>query len=222
MLKKTSERGFAVIIAIVAAVIIAVAVIIVIASSGEDTTEPAATPVTGQSEQPPAEPITEPGPEQPAPPETPPQPGTLPADWDELSNTEKTTLNPHGCDHETQWVSAEDGSCIDTPQDFECHEDRFLGLDDTCRLYIVLSRDVSRDGLPDHNFDNVDMQIAVKGDWSEDRLEDLADQLVSETKEIEDLPLNLVIYQFKSSDDPADYEGDQWLYITPPSWYETI
>ena len=42
-----------------------------------------------------------------------PQPGILPADWDSLTSREKTNLNPFGCDHETQGVSAEDGSCIE-------------------------------------------------------------------------------------------------------------
>ncbi len=39
--------------------------------------------------------------------------GTLPANWNSLSVQEKTDLNPFDCDHETQWVSAENGSCID-------------------------------------------------------------------------------------------------------------
>ena len=124
MLRKTSERGFVVIIAIVVAVIIAVAIIIVIASGGEDATEPATTPVTGQPEQPPEGPTTEPGPEQPptpgpeqppVPPGTPPQPGTLPADWDQLSSAEKIALNPLGCDIATQTIWASDGSCHDKP-----------------------------------------------------------------------------------------------------------
>ena len=41
----------------------------------------------------------------------------LPANWDSLTAQEKTDLNPFDCDHETQWVSAEDGSCIDRPTD---------------------------------------------------------------------------------------------------------
>ena len=44
-----------------------------------------------------------------------PQPGVLPADWDSLTPREKTDLDPFDCDHATQWVSAEDGSCIDKP-----------------------------------------------------------------------------------------------------------
>ena len=42
--------------------------------------------------------------------------GTLPSDWSSLTAQQKTELNPFDCDHETQWVSAEDGSCLDKPQ----------------------------------------------------------------------------------------------------------
>ena len=41
--------------------------------------------------------------------------GTLPANWNSLTTQEKTDLNPFNCDHETQWVSAEDGTCIARP-----------------------------------------------------------------------------------------------------------
>ena len=53
--------------------------------------------------------------EQPAPTPTPapsPEPGVLPADWDNLTSREKADLNPFDCDIETQWVSADDGTCI--------------------------------------------------------------------------------------------------------------
>ena len=48
---------------------------------------------------------------RPAPDPT-PQPGVLPSNWGSLTPREKTDLNPHDCDHEVQWVSAEDGVCI--------------------------------------------------------------------------------------------------------------
>ena len=41
--------------------------------------------------------------------------GTLPANWNSLSVQEKTDLNPFDCDYDTQWVSAEDGTCIARP-----------------------------------------------------------------------------------------------------------
>ena len=33
--------------------------------------------------------------------------------WNQLTAQEKNQLNPFDCDHETQWVSAENGTCID-------------------------------------------------------------------------------------------------------------
>ena len=53
-------------------------------------------------------------PEQPENPEN-PEIGILPSDWNSLTPQEKNELNPFDCNHETQWVSAEDGTCIDKP-----------------------------------------------------------------------------------------------------------
>ena len=39
----------------------------------------------------------------------------LPSNWQSLTSQQKKELNPFDCDHDTQWVSAEDGSCIDRP-----------------------------------------------------------------------------------------------------------
>ena len=55
-------------------------------------------------------------PEQPESPETPEQPespetGTLPPNWNQLTNDEKITLNPLDCDPITQIIWADDGSC---------------------------------------------------------------------------------------------------------------
>ena len=60
---------------------------------------------------PPPQPIPEPQPDPTPDPQ--PQPGVLPPNWHSLTSQEKNELNPFDCDHETQWVSAEDGSCID-------------------------------------------------------------------------------------------------------------
>ena len=50
------------------------------------------------------------------PPDPEPQPGGLPDNWNSLTDRQKADLNPFNCDHETQWVSAEDGSCITLTQ----------------------------------------------------------------------------------------------------------
>ena len=114
-----------IVIAILAVGIIITLAIVLTRNNNQDTTEPAnvaeTEQQTEQETQPTPEPAPVPAPEpqptpQPTPAPTPtpaPQPSILPASWDELSNTEKTNLNPFGCDHDTQWVSAEDGSCID-------------------------------------------------------------------------------------------------------------
>ena len=49
---------------------------------------------------------------QPAPT---PGPDVLPSNWNSLTPQQKTDLNPFGCDHDTQWVSSENGTCIDKP-----------------------------------------------------------------------------------------------------------
>ena len=48
-----------------------------------------------------------------------PQLGILPTNWDSLTVQEKTELNSFGCDHEAQWVSAENGSCINKASEQE-------------------------------------------------------------------------------------------------------
>ena len=65
----------------------------------------------GEDDQQPETPETPENPEQPENPET----GILPSNWSSLTSQEKKELNPYDCDHETQWVSAEDGTCIDKP-----------------------------------------------------------------------------------------------------------
>ena len=80
------------------------------ASDGEQTT-PQPDP------QPTPQPTPDPDPLPDPQPDPQPQAGVFPPNWDELSPTEKTTLNPFDCNHETQWVSAEDGGCINKTTD---------------------------------------------------------------------------------------------------------
>ena len=65
--------------------------------------------------QPTPQPAPDPDPLPDPQPDPQPQPGVLPPNWNSLTDREKTNLNPFDCNHETQWVSAEDGSCIDKP-----------------------------------------------------------------------------------------------------------
>ena len=75
--------------------------------NGENGQQPTPSPTPQPSPQPIPVPIPTPAPN--------PQPGVLPSNWNGLTAQEKTDLNPFDCDHETQWVSAEDGTCIDKP-----------------------------------------------------------------------------------------------------------
>ena len=64
--------------------------------------------------------------------------GRLPDNWDQLTSREKNDLNPFDCDHETQWVSAENGTCINkpsTPRPSPTGADLLLGLGfDSCEV----------------------------------------------------------------------------------------
>ena len=88
----------------------------------------------GQS-QPTPDPAPEPQPTPEPQPQPTPEPGpsnNLPSNWHSLTSQQKTDLNPFGCDHETQWVSAEDGTCIDKAT--------HIGEDDTkLPLYKIIS-----------------------------------------------------------------------------------
>lgn len=75
--------------------------------NGRDSQQPVPTPAP----QPTPQPIPTPNPTPAPTPES--QSGVLPDNWDSLTSREKTDLNPFDCDHDTQWVSAEDGTCID-------------------------------------------------------------------------------------------------------------
>ena len=114
----------------------------------------------GDSSQPPAPtpaPTPTPTP-QPAPTPTPnptpapdPQPSVLPANWDSLTSQGKTDLNPFDCDHETQWVSAENGSCIEKAT--RIREDD-IKLD--ARLEILREEDDDNDDIECTYHDNFD------------------------------------------------------------------
>ena len=113
-------------IAIGAVLIIALALIFT-RGSDETTTETTVTDDTSENredtntgendenDQPQPTPQPTPAP-NPAP--TPnPQSGVLPNNWDNLTSQEKTELNPLNCDHDTQWVASENGTCIDKGND---------------------------------------------------------------------------------------------------------
>ena len=52
--------------------------------------------------------------------------------WMWYNNQHEKQLNPFDCDHATQWVSAEDGSCI-AHSDFDCESvGQITRIDDTC------------------------------------------------------------------------------------------
>ncbi len=73
--------------------------------NGEDGQQPQPAPDPQPTPQPDPDPQPTPDPD--------PQTGILPSNWNQLTSREKTDLNPFDCDHETQWVSSEDGSCIE-------------------------------------------------------------------------------------------------------------
>lgn len=115
------------------AVLVFALILVVVLRDRPDEPEPVEQPATQQPTEQPAAPETPEQPEQPEqpqPPEEPEQPvepqpseepetpaGRLPDDWDQLTPQQKTDRNPFGCDVETQWISAEDGSCLDkSPQ----------------------------------------------------------------------------------------------------------
>ena len=76
----------------------------------EENSEP------GQQPQPTPDPTSAPQPTSDPKPQPTPEPSDgLPPNWQSLTSQQKTDLNPFDCDHATQWVSAEDGSCIEKP-----------------------------------------------------------------------------------------------------------
>ena len=96
---------------VIGAVLIIALALIFTRGSDETTTETLSEGTTSETPETPENPEVPEVPEQPENPEI----GILPADWNSLTPQEKNQLNPYGCDHETQWVSAEDGTCIDKP-----------------------------------------------------------------------------------------------------------
>ena len=84
------------------------------------------TPQPNPDPQPAPDPVPVPVPD-PQPQPMPEPTNGLPPNWHSLTSQEKTDINPFDCDHATQWVSAEDGSCINKPvvidpDDIECPE----------------------------------------------------------------------------------------------------
>ncbi len=78
--------------------------------AGEDENE-------DDSQQPDPQPDPDPQPAPDPAPDPQPQPGVLPPNWSSLTAQEKNARNPFNCNHETQWVSAEDGTCITKSDD---------------------------------------------------------------------------------------------------------
>ena len=126
---KDNKPTFNPTIAFVAVLAFIIAIVLVFtfrSNSDNETTAPEQPDPVNQVEQPitsdpqpdsDPEPPAQPDPEpeelvDPTPP-TPPVEGELPVDWDQLTPAEKTDRNPFDCDIQTQWISAEDGTCID-------------------------------------------------------------------------------------------------------------
>ena len=162
------------IVVVVAVLIIALALIFTLNSDDTATETPTENNTTengtnGGGSQPPAPtpaPTPTPTP-QPAPTPTPnptpapdPQPSVLPANWDSLTRQEKTDLNPFDCDYDSQWVSAEDGTCIDKPESIAQLRDFavFAGTEKTHDLTCFIHGKVC----------NVDLPMRITTDFSID------------------------------------------------------
>ena len=123
-MKNNSSKFNPTVAFVTVAVLVSIIVLVFVLRSGSSEPEPAEPPVVDQSAEPrqpvdPPEPPAQPPEQQPSP--TPPEPsdppvappaGQLPDNWDDLTSAQKTELNPLDCDIETEWISAEDGSCI--------------------------------------------------------------------------------------------------------------
>ena len=158
------------------------------------------------------QPTPEPSPVSEPIPRPQPQPGVLSL-WNSLSVQEKTDLNPFGCDHETQWVSAEDGSCIDKPtetpmppSDPRHPDDLVLSLITTC---------ANAFGPPSWNSCITNAYLAVKN-AEQQRLNALVAWYRAE-HESGSSAVNLEIYEYDGSDQLEDYSNNQPLaeYSTP-------
>ena len=105
--------------------------------------------------------VSAPAPQTTPTPSPDPQPGVLPSDWDSLTPQEQSELNPFGCDHATQWVSAENGSCIDKPAE-QCGENQFADNEGECRDPKWIDGDTYDDTVLDNNERRTDIG-AIKG-----------------------------------------------------------
>ena len=145
--------------------------------------------ITETEQQP--EPVPTPDP-QPTPTPTPspapdPQPGVLPADWDSLTPREKTNLNPFNCDHEIQWVAAEDGTCINKAPDVTK-----VGAE------LLLDLGFSRCEPANYLWDNYIDDLAERYDVS---IEELKEQI-----DAADLPAVLADTCFYSDNNQVDHQ----------------
>ena len=75
--------------------------------NGSNGQQPAPAP------QPQPAPVPEPIPVPTPTPQPQPQSDGLPSDWNSLTSQQKTNLNPFDCDHESQYVRADNGQCVD-------------------------------------------------------------------------------------------------------------
>ena len=164
-----------IVIAILAVGIIITLAIVLTRNNNQDTTEPAnvaeTEQQTEQETQPTPEPVPAPEPQptpepQPAPQPTPPQDSLL-ANWNSLTDREKTDLNPFDCDHATQWVSAEDGSCINKASEQETN---------MTPEYILLAESRDCDEPTDFLGEvvqrcEVEAAVAVKGEHTDEGLD---------------------------------------------------
>ena len=161
--------------------------------NGGDNQQPVPTPAP----QPTPQPIPTPN---PTPVPTPaPQPGILPSDWDNLTDREKTDLNPFNCDHKTQWVSAEDGSCIDKTATIWNLLDPRLPDD------VLLDELTMCPDNQDDCFGGIVLAVQNKDPW---RLQAYIEWY---RKEGELLNWTLTIFAYNGSDQLADYANDTKL-----------
>ena len=128
-----------------------------------------------------------------------------PLDWNDLTPAQKTARNPFGCDHATQWVSAEDGRCID----------RSAGLREGVDYY-VLDSDECR-GFTDGNGVSLDVcaQIIAVAlvDGTTERIQMLRSLLADRSAEggIHARRDAVAVYSYNGSSNREDYDGPGYL-----------
>ena len=184
-----------------------------------------------QSETPDSTPDPQPTPDPEPQPESIPEPSNgLPSNWQSLTSQQKTDLNPFNCDHATQWVSAEDGSCIDRPVVTDsgqeeapgnnlppvvCDDDQVELPGGGCFSYLVLDRE--QECLEDaDDACSITLYVAVKGNKgvvTGTMLDAVYRHIEADNPENVPLP---IMYTYNGSDDIDDYDEGQKLYWSPP------